>query len=222
MTIALVTEALVDQKGTLQDRKCVRVAVPQALFLEGALWVRPEHVPTRLHLLELDQPDLRFARESPALRIEDLSANGMRITLPDPSASLGAALPLLTSGHCLVFLYLKLSQPLSAVEDRPLSLLLGVAPIALQKQDDGQLTASLNILYRGQPDRDDKSLTFFYVARYPIRELAAWCDEVTLMDRLPQRPVARGLRMDRFLLELDTALAQAGPQPSPPNNDQEG
>ncbi|GAB6124858.1 hypothetical protein [Humidesulfovibrio idahonensis] len=211
-----------EQQGTVEDRKCVRVAVPQALFLEGALWVRPEHVPTRLHLLELGQADLRFARESSALRIEDLSANGMRITLTEPAASLGPALHLLTSGPCLVFLYLKLSQPLSAVEDRPLSLLLGMAPIALRQQEDGTLAASLNILYRGQPDRDDKSLTFFYVARYPIRELAAWCDEVTLMDRLPQRPVARGLRMDRFLLELDTALAHAEPQGPPQNKDQEG
>jgi len=210
----------VEQLGNLEDRKCVRVVVPPALFLEGALWVKPEHVPTHLHLLELGRPDLRFLRESAALRIEDLSANGMRITLSNP-ASLGERLPLLESRQCLIFLHIKLSQPLSAVEDRPLSLLLGVTPISLREQEDGRLMVALNILYRGQPDRDDKSLTFFYVAKYPIRELAAWCDEVTLMDRLPQRPVARGLRMDRFLLELDTVLAQAEAQTAPPTQEQD-
>jgi len=206
----------VEQQGNVEDRKCVRVVVPQALFLEGALWVRPNQVPTRLHLLQLGWPDLRFSRESSALRLEDLSANGLRITLADP-ASLGENLALLKSRQCLVFLHLKLSQPLSAVEDRPLSLLLGVAPVSLREEKDGGLQVTLNILYRGQPDRDDKSLTFFYVAKYPIRELAAWCDEVTLMDRVPTRPAARGLRMDRFLLELDTVLAKAEATPTKPD-----
>ncbi|MDR3640810.1 MAG: hypothetical protein P4L39_05760 [Humidesulfovibrio sp.] len=200
-----------EQQGSRDDRKCVRVTVPQSLLLDGALWVRPAHVPTHLHLLELGRPDLRFTAVPPCLRIEDLSANGLRITLMDPK-TLGQNLDMLKSGPCLVFLHLKLSQPLSAVEDRPLSLLLGVTPVAVREEEDGQLVVALNILYRGQPDRDDKSLTFFYVAKYPIRELAAWCDEVTLMDRVPQRPIARGLRMDRFLLELDTVLTQAESQ----------
>jgi hypothetical protein len=210
----------VEQPGSVEDRECVRVAVPPALFLEGAVWIKQEHVPTRLHLLELGRPDLRFLRESPALRIEDLSANGMRITLSNP-AILGERLPLLKSSQCLIYFHIKLSQPLSAVEDRPLSLLLGVTPISLREQENGHLEVTLNILYRGQPDRDDKSLTFFYVAKYPIRELAAWCDEMTLMDRLPQRPVARGLRMDRFLLELDTVLAQANAQAAPLTQEQD-
>jgi hypothetical protein len=209
----------VEQQGNMEDRKCLRVAVPQALLLEGALWIRPEGVPTRLHLLELGHPDLRFTSATRGLHIEDLSANGLRITLENPQA-MGPRLELFKSGRCLAFLHLKLSQPLSAVEDRPLSLLLGVAPVFVRELEDGRLVVALSILYRGQPDRDAKSLTFFYVAKYPIRELAAWCDEVTLMDRLPQRPAARGLRMDRFLLELDTVLAQAENNPSSSPQDQ--
>jgi hypothetical protein len=210
----------VEQKGSMEDRKCVRVAVPSALFREGALWVRPQHVPTRLHLLELGRPDLRFELGSGALHIDDLSANGLRVTIAEPSA-LDGRLEQLKSGECLIFLHLKLLQPLSALEERPLSLLLGLAPVSLREGEGGALILTMNILYRGQPDRDDKSLTFFYVAKYPIRELAAWCDEVTLMDRVPVRPAARGLRMDRFLLELDAVLAQAEAQTSPQNQGQD-
>lgn len=209
-----------EQKGSVEDRKCVRVAVPPALFREGALWVRPWHVPTRLHLLELGRPHLRFEPGSGSLRIDDLSANGLRVTLAEPAA-LNGHLEQLRSGECLIFLHLKLMQPLSAVEERPLSLLLGLAPVSLREEESGALVLTMNILYRGQPDRDDKSLTFFYVAKYPIRELAAWCDEVTLMDRVPVRPVARGLRMDRFLLELDTVLAQAEAHTPPQNQEQD-
>jgi hypothetical protein len=194
--------------------------VPSALFREGALWVRPQHVPTRLHLLELGRPDLRFELGSGALHIDDLSANGLRVTIAEPSA-LDGRLEQLKSGECLIFLHLKLLQPLSALEERPLSLLLGLAPVSLREGEGGALILTMNILYRGQPDRDDKSLTFFYVAKYPIRELAAWCDEVTLMDRVPVRPAARGLRMDRFLLELDAVLAQAEAQTSPQNQGQD-
>lgn len=208
-----------EQKGNIEDRKCVRVAVPAALFIEGALWIRPEQVPTRMHLLDLGRPDLRVEHGATSLRFDDLSANGLRVTLAAPE-TLGPALDLLKAGRCLILLHLKLAQPLSAMEERPLSLLLGLAPVSLREEPDGSLGVSMNILYRGQPDRDDKSLTFFYVAKYPIRELAAWCDEVTLMDRVPTRPAARGLRMDRFLLELDTALAQAEAQLSQQTQEQ--
>jgi len=197
----------VEQQGNVADRKCVRVHVPQGLLREAALWVRPLQVPTRLHLLELGRPDVLSLPHPTALRIDNISASGLRLILGNPQ-DMGTALELLKSQNCLAFLYLKLAQPLSAVEERPLALLLGVEPVAL-REENGQLAAAMNILYRGQPDRDDKSLTFFYVGKYPIRELAAWCDEVTLMDRAPMRTAARGLRMDRFLSELDMLLAQA-------------
>jgi len=197
----------------MEDRRCVRVTVPEALFVEGALWVRPKHAPTRLSLQDLGAPQLRFECGSRLLRVEDLSANGVRLTLARP-AGLGEGLAMLKGAKCLVFLYIKLYQPLTAVEERPLSLFLGAEPVSLCEEENGALALTLDILYRGQPNRDEKSMTFFYVAKYPIRELAAWCDEVTLMDRARERPVARGLRMDRFLLELDAVLAReesAGP-----------
>ncbi len=197
-----------ERQGDPEDRQCVRVAVPEALFVEAALWVKPPHVPTRLSLAALGRPQLRLADNPRGLRIEDISANGLRLTLPRP-AELGDAAVMLSGGPCLVFLYFKLNQPLTAVADRPLTLFLGAEPVAVRPQDDGSLVVTLNIVYRGQPNRDEKSLTFFYVARYPIRDLAAWCDEVTLMDRAQDRPAARGLRMDRFLLELDAELERA-------------
>jgi len=203
----------VNQQGSVEDRKCVRVSVPPALFLEAAMWVRPWQTPTHATLQELGAPDLRFAAATGALRIDDLSANGLRITL-GPAQSLNDKRELFLSGVCLVYFYLKLAQPLSIEEDRPLSLLLGVVPVTT-REEDGRLVATLNILYRGQPDRNEKGLTFFYVAKHPIRELASWCDEVTLMDRRPLRAAARGVRMNRFLLEVDSALAQAtSPRPS--------
>lgn len=196
-----------EQPGSMADRRTLRVAVPQALFQEAALWMRPVHTPTRLHLQELGSPDLRCAAGSDVLRIEDISASGLRLTLARPEA-LGSGLALLKPDAGLPYLYLKLTQPISAMEERPLALLLCVAPVAVRQQEDGRLMVAMNILYRGQPDRDDKSLTFFYVAKHAIRELAVWCDEVALMERVPQRPAARGLRLDRLLLELDTLLAQ--------------
>jgi hypothetical protein len=210
-----------EQEGNIENRKCVRVPVPPALFIAGALWIRPEQVPTRMHLLDLGQPDLRVEHGDTLLRFDNLSANGVHVTLTAPE-KLGPALDLLKADRCLILLHLKLAQPLSAVEERPLSLLLGLAPVFLREGPDGSLGVGMNILYRGQPDRDAKSLTFFYVAKYPIRELAAWCDEVTLMDRVPTRPVARGLRMDRFLLELDTALDHAEAQQSQKTQEQDG
>lgn len=204
---------MVEQRGTVADRQCVRVTLPRELFREAALWVRPPGALSRVHLLEIGRPDLRFSGDSPAVHIDDISANGLRITLRHPQ-DLGDSLALLKSGACLVYLYLKLAQPLSALEERPLSLFLGVTPVAV-REEDGQLVVAVGILYRGQPDRDDKSVTFFYVAKYPIRELTVWCDEVTLMDRPPLRPAEKGLHMDRFMLELDTLLAQAQPSASP-------
>jgi len=211
----------VEERGSLENRKCVRVTVPDALFVEGALWIRPPHTPTRLHLSELGAPQLRFAQGSPLLRIDDLSANGLRLTLGRPQG-LGEGLAALKSGNCLVFLHLKLHQPLTSVEERPLSLFLGAEPVSLREEENGAIVLALNILYRGQPNRDEKSMTFFYVAKYPIRELAAWCDEVTMMDRARSRPAARGLRMDRFLLELDSVLEReengGQPQNQEPGN----
>ncbi len=194
-----------ERQGSMADRQNLRVPVPRSLFQEAALWVRPSHTPTRLHLLELGRPDLRCGADSPAIRLEDISASGLKLTLARPEG-LDEAIARLRSDDCLCYVYLKLSQPLSAQEEHPLALLLGVVPVAVREAEDGALSMAMNILYRGQPDRDDKSLTFFYVAKHAIRELAAWCNEVTLMERVPQRAGARGLRMERLLLELDTLL----------------
>ena len=146
-----------EERGSLENRKCVRVTVPDTLFVEGALWIRPQHAPTRLHLMELGAPQLRFAQGSPLLRIDDLSANGLRLTLARPQG-LGEGLAALKSGNCLVFLYIKLHQPLTSVEERPLSLFLGAEPVSLREEENGGIVLTLNILYRGQPNRDEKSM----------------------------------------------------------------
>lgn len=194
-----------ERQGSMADRQNLRVPVPRSLFQEAALWVRPSHAPTRLHLLELGRPDLRCGADSPTIRLDDISASGLKLSLARPEG-LDEVIARLKSDDCLCYVYLKLSQPLSAQEEHPLALLLGVVPVAVREAEDGALSMAMNILYRGQPDRDDKSMTFFYVAKHAIRELAAWCNEVTLMDRVSQRAGARGLRMERLLLELDTLL----------------
>jgi|GEM_PF-1002212 len=193
--------------GSPADRQCVRVAAPQGLLLEAALWARPRGPLTRLHLADLGRPDLRYAAGDSALRLDDVSANGLRLTLERPEA-LGPALDRLTSDDCLCLLYLKLGRPLSSAEEQPLALFLGATPVAA-RADDGRLALALNILYRAQPERDDKALTFFNVSRRPIRELAAWCDEAARLDHAEPRPAFRGLHLSRLLAELDALAAQA-------------
>ncbi|MBI5518735.1 MAG: hypothetical protein HY916_01600 [Desulfovibrio sp.] len=196
-----------EQQGSMADRRSLRVAVPQPLFREAALWLRPAHTPTRLNLKELGRPDLVCPAGCGSLLIEDISATGLRLLLPRPE-ELGPGLALLSGAGGLPYLYLKLAQPLSAQEEQSLALLLAVEPVAASRTENGGLSVAVNILYRAQPDRDDKALTFFYVARYAIRELAAWCDEVARMDRAPARAQPRGLRMNRLLLELDALPGQ--------------
>lgn len=200
-----------EPQGSLADRRNLRVPVPRSLFQQAALWVRPSHTPTRLHLLELGRPDLRCGADSELLRLEDISASGLKLTLARPQelgGGSGEALALLRSEACLCYVYLKLSQPLSAQEEHSLSLLLGAVPVAVRDTEDGGLSMAMNFLYRAQPDRDEKSLTFFYVARYAIRELAAWCDEVLRMENAHEHHESRGVRLNRLLLELDTALPE--------------
>lgn len=212
-----------EDMGNRANRRCMRVTVPSDLFRTAGLWLRPWAAPTRLDLLELGAPDLRFSadparEENPraaasGLRIDDLSANGMRLTLTRP-AELGQKLALLRAPDCLCLVYLQLAHPLATEDVLPLSIFLGTRPVAL-REEDGWLTLTLNILYRGQPERRDKALTFFYVGEHPIRELAAWCDEVQRLDRLPDPHPARGLQLSRLFFEIDAALAQAERQPFP-------
>jgi hypothetical protein len=209
------------EQGQMADRKCLRVAAPQGLLLEAALWVRPPEPPARLHLLELGRPVLRCAAGDPALALDDVSANGLRMTLARPQ-DLGPALPALAAGDCLCLLYLKLAQPLSSPDELPLTLFLGAAPVSAH-EDGGRLLVALNIIRRGQPERDDKALTLYNVSGQPIRELAAWCDEVARMERAEARQLPRGLRLGRLMHELDALPERVAEAASPlPPQDLEG
>lgn len=184
--------------GSVRERRtCYRVDVPPGFLREVALWLRP-HEPSNgiVALDSLGQPDFVASSEMHGVRLEDVSTRGLGfsfvpLALP-PAAQLRER---------DLYVYIKLHAPAVTREAPRYCLFLGARAVHVAHHED-RLHVGLRITERGTAERASKAIRMFDVARFGVRELTRWCDDMARMGRGLLPPPSPGLDMEHLLSEI--------------------
>lgn len=180
-------------------RNSFRLDVDDGDVIELAAWIRPALEPTTFHVRELGMPNLLLGRVNCSLRLDNLSADGLGVSLPVACRHYPKELQ-----RQALLVYLKLANPLNSSEE-PLSLLLGCTVRALRHTEE-RIYLGLHIVCEGVPDAGEKVVHLINVEKYGITDLTRWCDEKDRALRSGLRGMSTGLRMERLLSEIACAL----------------
>lgn len=197
------------KKGRILDqRRSLRVSPPASLVREIAVWFAPPCAEPTLALADLGMPDLVSMRCSTTLRIFDISAVGMRLSI---DKSVFPTVNQIKCGHCYV--YLKLMTPLPG-KNTLRCLLLGVKLMGLAS-DEKSIHLRCQIVTRAQPAGASKSFSLFKIEKVGIKEISVWCDEISRMGRGILPPITCCMDMENLLVEVFLQHNVANPFPVP-------
>jgi len=180
-------------------RNSFRLDVEDGDVIELAAWFRPALTPTTFHIRDLGMPDLLLGRVNCSLRLDNLSADGLGISLRrvcryDPEDIRRQA----------VLVYMKLANPVDSACE-PLPLLVACSIQALRATED-RLYLGLHIVCEGVPDASAKLVHLVNVEKYGISDLTRWCDEKDRATRSGLKAAPAGLRIERLLSEIAAVL----------------
>lgn len=180
-------------------RNSFRLDVQDGDVMELAAWIRPSLEPTTIHVAELGMPNLLLGRVNCSLRLDNLSAEGLGVSLRKACRYYPADLK-----DQYVLVYMKLASPMDP-SDEPLPLLLACSIVALRSTEE-RIYLGLHIVCEGVPDASEKKLHLVNVEKYGISDLTRWCDEKDRATRSGLKAAPKGLRMERLLAEIAAAL----------------
>lgn len=184
-------------KSGPERRACYRVDAPPGFLREVALWLRPDKRTDVMVTLEsLGAPDFVASNELHGVRLEDVSTRGLGFSFVPRVLPEGEQLR-----DRSLYVYIKLHSPAVNRENPRYCLFLGARAVHLAQHGD-RLHMGLRITQRGSPERTTKAIRMFDVARFGVRELTRWCDDMTRMGRGMLPPAAPGLDMEYLLSEI--------------------
>ncbi|GEB79733.1 hypothetical protein [Nitratidesulfovibrio vulgaris] len=184
-------------KSGPERRACYRVDAPAGFLREVALWLRPNMGTSAIVTLDcLGAPDFVASSELHGVRLEDVSTRGLGFSFVPQVLPGGEQLR-----NRSLYVYIKLHSPAVNRENPRYCLFLGARAVHLAQHGD-RLHMGLRITQRGTPERTSKAIRMFDVARFGVRELTRWCDDMTRMGRGMLPPATPGLDMEQLLSEI--------------------
>ncbi len=180
-------------------RQSFRLDVQDGDVMELAAWIRPSLEPTSFHVRELGMPNLLLGRFNCSLRLDNISAEGLGVSMRTSCRHYPSDLK-----SQFVLVYLKLASPLDPT-DEPLSLLLACSVTAMRATEE-RIYLGLRIICEGVADASEKLVHLVNVEKYGITDLTRWCDEKDRASRSGLKPAPKGLHMERLLAEIAAAL----------------